>query len=282
MKTFKKLYIEKYIQAISPMRDDDSWGNMVRKMLEDGCYSDGIADERNLICDAVNRFEDGGRQVFIFDNDALWEIANTEGSMTEDELVEFFPYECAYFMLEDTHMDGAIVFKDRDYGPTLRYKSVPKLEKAMSKPGTWWDKDGKAIDENGQRKKPYPPKFFYNLACYLSAINADLNLVYTPVEENNRSTKRERRRSAATITEVGFHIGSELREYKRRASSSQHLGGTVRPHMRRAHWHRFWTGPRDGERKLVLKWLAPIFVNPDSGDVGVTAHLVHGAEKGEL
>jgi hypothetical protein len=33
-----------------------------------------------------------------------------------------------------------------------------------------------------------------------------------------------------------------------------------RPHYRRAHWHHFWTGPRNvpGERKLILKWLPPI------------------------
>lgn len=35
-----------------------------------------------------------------------------------------------------------------------------------------------------------------------------------------------------------------------------------RPHLRRAHWHGFWTGPRDGERRFRYKWLSPIIVNP--------------------
>ncbi|MFM2415427.1 MAG: hypothetical protein RL385_150 [Pseudomonadota bacterium] len=42
-------------------------------------------------------------------------------------------------------------------------------------------------------------------------------------------------------------------------------GGPPRaPHLRRAHWHRFWTGPRDGERAIRLRWLSPILVGADS------------------
>lgn len=39
--------------------------------------------------------------------------------------------------------------------------------------------------------------------------------------------------------------------------------GTMKsPHSRRGHWHHFWTGKRDSsERKLILKWLPPTFVN---------------------
>lgn len=49
----------------------------------------------------------------------------------------------------------------------------------------------------------------------------------------------------------------------------EHQRGThesPRPHVRRAHWHHFGTDPRDGERKLVVKWLPPIPVNYDPGD----------------
>jgi hypothetical protein len=30
------------------------------------------------------------------------------------------------------------------------------------------------------------------------------------------------------------------------------------PHIRRAHWHTFWTGPRSGPRKPAVKWIPPI------------------------
>jgi len=35
-------------------------------------------------------------------------------------------------------------------------------------------------------------------------------------------------------------------------------GENVRPHLRRAHWHGYWTGPLTGERTFVYKWLPPI------------------------
>lgn len=61
-----------------------------------------------------------------------------------------------------------------------------------------------------------------------------------------------------------FDVGREIGEKLRQASyGSEPTGRTVRPHLRRAHWHGFWKGPRDGERKYVCRWLPPIMVNVD-------------------
>lgn len=44
-------------------------------------------------------------------------------------------------------------------------------------------------------------------------------------------------------------------------SSGNPTGRTVKPHIRRAHWHRYWIGKRDSEeRKLVLRFLMPTMV----------------------
>lgn len=40
-------------------------------------------------------------------------------------------------------------------------------------------------------------------------------------------------------------------------------GRTVRPHLRKAHWHGFWSGPRDGNRRFRYKWLPPIPVGAE-------------------
>jgi hypothetical protein len=64
-----------------------------------------------------------------------------------------------------------------------------------------------------------------------------------------------------TIWETGYRMGARLR-----CAMGQELGqtGTNRsspvPHIRRAHWHSFWLGPRAnvGERRLALRWLPPI------------------------
>jgi hypothetical protein len=41
----------------------------------------------------------------------------------------------------------------------------------------------------------------------------------------------------------------------------------MRPHIRRAHWHTFRRGPRDGEQTRVIRWLPPIPVNVDETGV---------------
>ncbi|WP_295617345.1 hypothetical protein [uncultured Intestinimonas sp.] len=53
------------------------------------------------------------------------------------------------------------------------------------------------------------------------------------------------------------------------------LPGTVkRSHTRRGHWHHYWTGPRDGERALILKWTAPTVIHPEDREDNVTLYPV--------
>ena len=75
---------------------------------------------------------------------------------------------------------------------------------------------------------------------------------------------------------VGVRLGSAIRH----AQSAETVAGDgthaqPRPHIRRAHWHGYWSGPTkfpDGtaiprvNRKFDLRWLPPIAVNVDSFD----------------
>jgi len=42
--------------------------------------------------------------------------------------------------------------------------------------------------------------------------------------------------------------------------------------IRRGHFHHYWTGPRDGDRKLIMKWLPPTWINPDLSNLISTVH----------
>jgi hypothetical protein len=54
---------------------------------------------------------------------------------------------------------------------------------------------------------------------------------------------------------VGKEVGKAIRSQK---ASFEKSG--ITPHLRRAHWHGFWKGPREGEREFFYKWIPPIFV----------------------
>ena len=59
------------------------------------------------------------------------------------------------------------------------------------------------------------------------------------------------------IWTVGADTGAKLREFHR---SSQSEGHSVRPHIRRQHWHGYWTGPKEGERKFIYHWIPAVLV----------------------
>jgi len=78
-----------------------------------------------------------------------------------------------------------------------------------------------------------------------------------------RTKGRERHFPAArpTVWETGYRIGAALRGAWRDAGEP--AGGTharPRPHIRRAHWHGFWLGPksRPGERRMDVRWMPPL------------------------
>lgn len=84
--------------------------------------------------------------------------------------------------------------------------------------------------------------------------------------DNTGAAKR-----GATLT-VGTRIGTALRgakmslpekatENKQRETQS-HCSPV--PHVRRAHWHSFWTGKKTEVRELAVKWLPPIPVRVDA------------------
>lgn len=88
--------------------------------------------------------------------------------------------------------------------------------------------------------------------------------------------------------DVGYRIGSQIRRMKANghdqsenadqseaAVRAYQKGSKKAPHARRGHWHHYWIGKREtDERKLILKWVAPIFINGDEGDNIATIHPV--------
>lgn len=69
-----------------------------------------------------------------------------------------------------------------------------------------------------------------------------------------------------TLWPVGLRIGAALRAAaaQDRGEPGEATGAHVRPHVRRAHWHAYWLGPRAedraAERRLDLRWISPVLV----------------------
>lgn len=88
------------------------------------------------------------------------------------------------------------------------------------------------------------------------------------------------------VWEVAYRIGATLRAATAAATPQSSDGGgthaSPRPHIRRAHWHSYWTGPKAkvGEasalaREIVLKWIPPIpIAMPSDAEAIPTVHRV--------
>lgn len=121
-----------------------------------------------------------------------------------------------------------------------------------------------------------------NLALYLctDAEYSRRGTLDTPGNPIPKKTRRDGWRlfpAAGPVEwDVGVRIGSALREaYQREQTGGDAApdGKQVRPHVRRAHWHGFRSGPKkDAEgheipterRKFDVRWMPPIPVNVES------------------
>jgi hypothetical protein len=110
------------------------------------------------------------------------------------------------------------------------------------------------------------------LVLFMCASNQNMTTIHEPGPAPKNPTKA-RKRSKATIHECGFEWTDAYRKY-RQATESRHLGGSVRPHVRRGHYHHFWTGPRDGERKLICHWIPPTLVKGTLGTQKNQGHRI--------
>lgn len=112
-----------------------------------------------------------------------------------------------------------------------------------------------------------------SLTLYLCAKNAELRSGDLseprpfPVPKKTKRGLRLFPPAAPTVWDVAYRSGAALEQLERVSADSDGSGSSPRAHVRRAHWHTYWTG--SGEAKTpVLKWLAPILVG--QGDITAT------------
>ena len=107
-------------------------------------------------------------------------------------------------------------------------------------------------------------------ACYyLASKNAEIKEVQISKSKRpivQSSNGRKPKRIAIKAYQVGYALGKSFEEQMkaRTISSGQTTGPTggltVRPHVRRAHWHHYWVG--EGRTVLEVRWIKPTLVLP--------------------
>ena len=110
------------------------------------------------------------------------------------------------------------------------------------------------------------------IVLYLCASNADVDENPNQAKITKRTPVVKDRFAEVREWDVGHRIGSAIRTENENhgpsfmEESDLSPSGTrarPRPHIRRGHWHHYWTGSKSDleSRKLVLRWVAPAGVN---------------------
>lgn len=106
---------------------------------------------------------------------------------------------------------------------------------------------------------------FLNILLFICSQASEIgDGVVRPILPTPKNTKRGNRffpPNEPNVWDVGVRLGASLRT-ARESSENQSVnsGSTVRPHIRRAHWHGYWHGQRNTDRDFKLKWIPPIAV----------------------
>lgn len=114
------------------------------------------------------------------------------------------------------------------------------------------------------------------ILAYILSLDADIS-ASNRVRLNRNLPKKAKSKVkkdpyTSDVYEVGVNIGAALKQSKIEASTrydvhvtegTEYTASNKRtPHVRKAHWHHYWTGARSSlDRTLILKWIAPTYVN---------------------
>ena len=252
-----------------------------------------------------------GRGVYRFDETLLKELANTpvEG-VIPCEVIFRLPEWCVYIEADMLGFQGTFVYLEEDMNngeKELRflfmkdgvpmpavihlgdYSLAEGVRRAVETARTNTMRQG--LDYSASeiaRDSGLVMKYAASvmpLVLYICSANAEMRRRDNMEEPRVRATPKGKASKTAyhpIVWEVGYRIGAAIRagrsqEDAKETPVAEYPGAGVpkRPHVRRAHWHGYWTGPRDGKRMFALKWLPPIPVNIDTeGDGPIVVHPV--------
>lgn len=121
----------------------------------------------------------------------------------------------------------------------------------------------------------------FNTCQYLCAENAEVRPVKIS-KKNKPVVNLNGRIKPVSVEEyeVGYRLGRKFEKMYEEVSGetaealNKKTWKQIRAHVRRAHWHHYWTG--SGRANLIVKWLEPVFVMGNSEKIDVVGHKVEG------
>lgn len=126
------------------------------------------------------------------------------------------------------------------------------------------------------------------LLLYICSDEPDMPEIEHP-QKRKRLSGGVRAPEEPRVWDVGVRISAAIRRFNGRPSAAPAAlvdgaapgsHASPRPHVRSAHWHTYWTGPRDAAfplRKPVMRWIPPLPIGMDwKGELPTNIRVVGG------
>ena len=244
------------------------------------------------------------KQVYKFDSELELALADSEEIKLPVRILDRLAYQTFYLeFCEDgifrKNFHGAFINIIRKENGYLLYTERVKEDgrvmfgKAALVPNDnedgifIFDKNDFSCDES-DRNVDWTEFCFYmlNALLYLCADNAEIQESSVTKNTYHPSGRIKNKFSEIRQWECGYRYGSEIRSQKKQKKSSDNCKGqtselnirvkrSLSAHTRRAHWHHYWTGPMNGERKLILHWIPPVYVSGTECQVAVIHKVIN-------
>lgn len=188
---------------------------------------------------------------------------------TDGKKLEFYVISMLNFNDGDsTHIRTTIVLNDSENGVHMNFSKSNLLmncdvKKLLETNPVYRDESTATLDEDMAKVQE---AVVIQALSYLCSYEPDIRET-TASKASYRKAKKNKKKGEdlpARQFQVGERFGEMFRKWTKgqvgQSSDSVSTGRHNKPHMRRAHWHRYWTGKRDSDdRKLIVKWTHECF-----------------------
>lgn len=200
-------------------------------------------------------------------NEELCEAINVDGVLVQVEGVRSNDGQNEdWVFLILAYRNGCCVYTVTQIIPNVKGGNDINIDDVISAITT----NRRLIEEKGEAVFRSGARAFFSLVVqsvmYLCSYEPDIRESAASKQQYRKAKKTAKNKAQLPEREheVGERFGEAFRKWTRGTLGRSHegtgTGSKKRPHLRRAHWHRFWKGKRNSdERELIVRWVSECY-----------------------
>lgn len=214
------------------------------------------------------------KEIYKFNAEVVDAIKDSECREYDPSIFEKLPFDCFYIDCVVGKFDGAVIvnhknsYANKVLTIVMIASDYPNGEIDWYEKSIGYDKSYTIDFSNGYEEEL---KTYLNLVNFLSCRNAKIvgteHKYILDKKTNSRLTRSEPRKYEVDVVFENENQKKTVYHYLNQEEDS--LGNSKAPHIRKAHWGKYWAYKRDStgeidrssEKEAIFHWIPPVFIN---------------------